>query len=484
MDSSKLAQLLSTFTKTEFKEFGKFLKSPYFNVSDRNLGAFYNAVREFYPAFKLSKEKVYQRIYPGKPYNEKTMKNILSDSLKSAEEFLTYKTFETRKELKSNLKAEALLAKSMEKEFLKAVERTEELLDSEKLGSEEYFINYRKLHQLKMTHSKSFYKAKSETEHILQSVEYLLALLLKDLSNILVNKQLSVYLNTESVNNPIINLLIDNFRMESFMEKLEEMEHKFYPFIAFRYYLYKDLCETENFEYFYKLKKIVYEHIESFSRETQFEATWAIINSCAMTSRRSITEMRRESLDMLVFQLEKGLHIPPGNNYYLIPAFNQFLSEALYFKEYSMVEKVLDKHCDELEPGIREDMKNWGYGSLYFDKKEYVKALSFVSKINFREANFKVQAKFLLFKIFYEMDLPEQALSIVNTSLHALKLDDLSTEVRKRYETSFKNAGRLIKIRNKFSFEDAEMLKTKIKGHTFIGKAWIIKMLDELIKKH
>lgn len=480
MENSKLSILLSKFTKQEFKGFGKFLKSPYFNISERNLGAFYDVVKSFYPDFKISKEGIYGRIYPGKVYNDKTMKNILTDALKSAEEFLTYRFFESRKELKSNIKAEALLAKSMEKEFLKTIEMTEGLLDSDKMGSEDYFINYRKLHQLKMTYSKSFYKAKSETEHILESVEYLAALLLKDLSNILVNEQLSVYLNTAAVKSPLIDLLLDNFRMESFMKKLEQLNHKFYPFVAFRYYLYKDLCETDNFEYFYKLKDIVYRHIESFSRETQFEATWAIINSCAMTSRRSITEMRRESLNMLVFQLKKGLHIPPGNNYYLIAAFNQFLSEALYFKEYELVEKVLSEHCDELEPGIREDMKNWGYGSLYFDKKDYVKALSFTSKINFKEPNFKVQAKFLLFKIFYEMDLPEQAVSIVNTSLHTLQLEELSTEVRKRYEMSFKNARKLINIKNKYSREDAELLRTKIKSQTFIGKAWINKMLEDL----
>jgi hypothetical protein len=480
MEESKLAKILSTFTPGEFKDFGKFLRSPYHNQTERNLEGFFEIIRKSYPDFNISKENIYRKLYAGKPYNEKTIKNIFTDTYKMAEDFLTINKFYSKKEFEANLRAEALLEKNLENEYLKAASRTEEILNTDKMGGEDYFINYRRYHQHKMTYSKSFYKDKSETGHILQSIEYLAALLLKDLSNLLVNKQLSVYLNTGAEDSQMLNMLLENFDIDKFMLQLEEINHKFYPYIAFRYYLYKDLCEQENFEYFYKLKEIVYKYMDEFSRETQFEASWAIINSCAMTSRRANTEMRRESLNMLKLQLEKGLHIAPGNSYYSTPAFNQLLAEALYFKEFDFVKSVIEKHSGELEPGIREEMKHWGYASLYFDKHDYELALSYASKINFREPNFKVQVKFLLFKIFYEMDLTEQALSIINTSMHALKLEDLSKEVRNRYITSFKNSVKLVKIKNNYSIEDAELFKRKINPQTFIGKKWILNKIDEL----
>lgn len=478
MVQSKLSYILRSLTKNEFKEFGKFLRSPYFNNSERDLDSFYRAIKPSYPQFNITREEIYNKLYPGRKYNEKTIKNYFTDIYKMAVEFLTYNNIRQKKDFVSSFRAEALLKKNLQKEFLNTSGSTLEILTEEKIGSEDYFINLRRYYQQKMIFSKSTYKDKNESEHILNSIECLAVLLLKDLSNVLVNKQLSVYLNTNENNSKLLDALIGCMDLDKFMDKFGALNSGFYPYVAFRYYLYKDLCETDNFTWFYKMKDIIYSNISNFSRETQFEATWAVINSCAMTSRRTIPEMRKESFQMLKLQLQLGLHIAPGSSYYSIPAFNQFLTEALYFKEYGMVEKIIKDHSCELEPGIRDDMKNWAYASLYFDKGEYALSLSYASKINFKEPNFRVQSKFLLFRIFFELDLHEQAESILNTSLHALKLEDLSTEVKSRYELSFKNSAKLLKLKSNFSTEDAEFFKRKITAEIFVGKKWMLEKLS------
>ncbi len=473
MRSSKLAGILSAFSKTEFIEFGRFIRSPYHNRSERDLESFYNAVKPHFPEFNLTKEELYSSIYPGKQYNEKTIKNLFTDTFKLAKDFLAYNNFRENRSTFSNYLAEALLSKNMESEYNKSAERSLELLNEMRPGSEDYFLNLRRYHQHMMIHSKSVYKNKNESFHIQSSIEALLVLLLKDLSNVLVNKELSVYLNIHDQQSRLLELFFENFEIDNFMLGFKEMKDGYYPFVAFRYYLYKDLGAGDDLTWFYRLKDVVLENFDKFSAETQFEATWAVINSCAMTSRRSIPEMRRESFEMLKLQLSKELHIAPGSSHYLTPAFNQLLTEALYFREFDYIENVISVHSEELEPGIRDDMRNWGYASLYFEKGEYEKALSHASKINFKESNFKVQSKFLLFKLFYEMELTEQAISILNTSLHALKLEDLSPEVKARYEKSFRNGISLTRLQSNPSIEEKEMLARKIEKENFIGKKWM-----------
>ncbi|MBL8015646.1 MAG: hypothetical protein JNK43_00125, partial [Ignavibacteria bacterium] len=462
MRSSKLAGILSAFSKTEFIEFGKFLRSPYHNRTERDLESFYKAIKPYYPEFNIARETLYSRLYPGKKYNEKTLKNLFTDTFKLAKEFLAYNGFRESKRAFNNFLAEALLSKKLESEYNKSAERSLDLLNEMRPGSEDYFLNLRRYHQHMMIHSKSVYKNKNESIHIQSSIEALLVLLLKDLSNVLVNKELSVYLNVQQQQSRLLELFFENFEIDNFMMRFKELNDGFYPFVAFRYYLYKDLGAGSDLTWFYRLKDTVLENFDKFSAETQFEATWAVINSCAMTSRRAIPAMRRESFEMLKLQLSKGLHIAPGSSYYLTPAFNQMLTEALYFREFDYIENVIKVHSAELEPGIREDMQNWGYASLYYEKGEYEKSLSHASKINFRESNFKVQSKFLLFKLFYEMKLTEQALSILNTSLHALKLEDLSAEVKARYEKSFRFAISLIRLRDEPSPEEKEMFGRRI----------------------
>ena len=194
--------------------------------------------------------------------------------------------------------------------------------------------------------------------------------------------------------------------------------------------------------------------------------------------------MRKESFEMLKFQIKKGLHIAPGSSYYSTPAFNQFLAEALYFKEFKLIEEIIEKHSNELEPGIRNDMRNWGLASLFFERREYEKALSFAHKINFKEPNFRIQSKFLLFRIFFELNLTEQAISVINIFLHTLKLEDISSEVKARYELTFKNSLRFLKVFNNEIEEEKEFFVNKIQKQNFIGKKWMMEKINSLKSKN
>lgn len=479
----KLAGILKTFSITEFKEFGKFINSPYLNRTNRDVAGLYREIKKYFPDLNVNADTLYKGIYSGRQYNEKTLKNLFTDMKKLALDFLAYNNFRTKNGLISNLKAEAMLQKNLSKEYVLESENTLLLIKNDKIGSEDFFVNMRKYYQNKMTFTKTFYKDKSENVFINNSIECLAVLFLKDISNILVNKQLSVYLNKSTNESVMLNYFIEHFDLESFMEKFSYTKNEYYPYIAFRYFLYKDLCSENDLQWFYRMKDIVYANIDKFSRETQFEATWSIINSCAMTNRRSVPALRKESFDMLLFQLKKGLHIAPGSSYYSTPAFNQLLAEALYFKEFNLIEDIIYKHSMELEPGIRDEMHNWGLASLFFEKREYEKALSYAYKINFKEPNFKIQSKFLLFRIFFELNLYEQAYSVINTFLHTLKLEDLSSEVKARYELTFKNSLKFLKIYSKKNDDEIELFRRKINLQNFIGKKWMLEKLN-LVKSY
>ena len=61
-------EILRALDKNEFKRFGDFIKSPYFN-SVEILGKIYDETAKVYPDFenpRLSYEKISKKIYPGK----------------------------------------------------------------------------------------------------------------------------------------------------------------------------------------------------------------------------------------------------------------------------------------------------------------------------------------------------------------------------------------------------------------------------------
>ena len=86
MIASKAIDLLRTFSEAEFKEFGNFTASPYFNREIVQV-KFYELLKKYYPDFTaktFTKEQVYSKLYPGKTFSDGVMRNILSKTLELA----------------------------------------------------------------------------------------------------------------------------------------------------------------------------------------------------------------------------------------------------------------------------------------------------------------------------------------------------------------------------------------------------------------
>ena len=64
MTNSKLIQLIRTFSKDEFKTFGKFVRSPFF-YKDKAVIKLYDSLKSFYPEFDndgLTKQQIAKKI--------------------------------------------------------------------------------------------------------------------------------------------------------------------------------------------------------------------------------------------------------------------------------------------------------------------------------------------------------------------------------------------------------------------------------------
>ncbi len=92
MERSSLLELLKTFSANDYKEFVAFVNSPYFN-REKILERFARILFESHPHFTKSNEDLFSELYPGKKYNDNFMRNIRSDLLRLAEQFLSVKEF-------------------------------------------------------------------------------------------------------------------------------------------------------------------------------------------------------------------------------------------------------------------------------------------------------------------------------------------------------------------------------------------------------
>lgn len=84
MHKSNFIELLKIFTPKEFKEFGEFLNSPFFNKND-NVIKLYNYIKKYFPDLEnvnLKKIKVYDVITGEDNYSDGFMRSVIFSSIK------------------------------------------------------------------------------------------------------------------------------------------------------------------------------------------------------------------------------------------------------------------------------------------------------------------------------------------------------------------------------------------------------------------
>jgi len=90
MIKSTAVEIMRSFSKEDISRFGELAASPYFNKKSAVL-KLYNLLKKNWPAYdekKITKEALWEKLYPGKQYNYGVMKNLIHDITKLAEEYL------------------------------------------------------------------------------------------------------------------------------------------------------------------------------------------------------------------------------------------------------------------------------------------------------------------------------------------------------------------------------------------------------------
>ena len=90
MQNSSLTRVLKNFSKDEFKSFGKFVHSPYFNTSEATILLF-EEMKKFYPLFAkkdFTRENLFHAVYGDKDYRDELLRKLISNLIKLSEEFI------------------------------------------------------------------------------------------------------------------------------------------------------------------------------------------------------------------------------------------------------------------------------------------------------------------------------------------------------------------------------------------------------------
>jgi len=93
MEKSRLISLFTTLIKSELKDLGKFVRSPYFNQQE-NLVGFFDYLVECKQQLEIipTKQQVFQKLFPHQKFSDVKIRLLMSDLHKLIERYLICKS--------------------------------------------------------------------------------------------------------------------------------------------------------------------------------------------------------------------------------------------------------------------------------------------------------------------------------------------------------------------------------------------------------
>ncbi len=483
MISSKAIELVKTFNEEEFREFGLFVRSPYFNKEKIQV-KFYDTIQKYYPGFSgrnFEKEKIFSRLYPGKKYNDGVMRNILSTTLSLAEDFLSvHRLQKDGIQYRYNIAAE-LNARRQNKLYEKEASSIDSILENEKIKDAEYF--YKKFllaNEKRRFHTRQ--KSSLVTDvNVLKEVSENLAL--SFMINMLrihtyianTNRYMFHYEQNKGLMDGIENHLINNF------DRYKNITILVY---YFNFYM---LSKTEEEKYFFELRNLFREKYNELSDIDKKNTYTILANYCYTRINKGDLNFLNEQFNIYKQNIDTGYY--RGERGFMSHIFFiNVVVTGLEAGEVKWVGNFIENYNSELDSVNRDNTVIFCRAFYSYWNKDYSRAMEFAAMVKTDDPSYKHQLKSLYLKIYFDLNEIEPFYSHVDNYKHFIAGDkNVGEQTRVTINNYINSAKRIfdLKLANNDDETALEMLRNEIiASKAMINKPWLLRKIEETKNAH
>lgn len=484
MNQIKAFNILSSLTKDEFIDFGRFIVSPYFNRS-KDVIKLFNYIKPYYPVFEDSKinyEKIYKKIYPLKKFNEGTVRNLLSDLGNLTERFLSFSVYEDCFFYKYNLLIE-MNDRKLDKYFIKTYTKyhneVEGALDT--TGQKDLYL-------FLMETEKNINTVRTNREDKIEDVDSGKESLLIYLLKIYFGSESSFTTGKDNYNRPVNenNIIQDFFRRTDVKGLIETLKKNNAPGIKkleLYYFVYLAHRNSNN-DYYENILKA----LEMLSELEYDMVTGEKFNFYTELSNIANRFMKAGDYHVkeLLFKIkkecvEKGITSEQISGRLWAMDFIIIIDSALAVNELDWAENFLETKIKAVEKNQREDLYNFYKARVLFERNNFPESNEYLGKVNQESVFFKLDIKVQRMKSFYELNFLEAAYSQAEAFKQFLARNNTVSEKRRKSFSNFLKYYLQILKKKTGGNSDISLLKKEISNCTAIrNRDWLLKKAGEL----
>ncbi len=389
LSPSKMARILAILTPEEFKSLGLWLQSPWANTN-KKLVELYNILQKQYPDFDtkaMDKAQLFKKLYPGKAFDDKWMRNQMAAMCKQVEQFLVHQRLESDDTLSARLLGREYLERHEGEWHEKEMGELINKLEAKKAKETEDFLLLGQLHGELYERPQSI-KLKSSQASLLAADRYLDCFYgLHKWRCITELKERQLILLEGAP--PTWNIL----HLE------QQTQHLDIPVLD----IYKErigLSRSLSMEGYIHLKTEVFTKFEYLSEKDKKLLLYYLINSAISLWLKGFVQIMGELLELYKTGIKEGLLINFGR--LSETTFSNIVSMGNSLKQFDFTMKFVNEYSSKLPPGLQDDGKTWAMAHTFYKQNDFEETISLLSSHGFTNPHFSLLGKSLLVEAYFE----------------------------------------------------------------------------------
>ncbi len=403
MLGSQLLELVKSLDKRDMRELRKVVRSPYFNQRD-DVSQLFDCIDKTLNSRlpDLSKEKIFEKIYPNQKYDDVLIRQLMSYLYKVIQKYLI-----TEGVLQNEMESQLYLTHALrQRNADRIVEK--QLNDSLEIIEKQGFKNA-KYHYLK-------YKLHTENYDYLNSKKRNIGDSLQEQS-----EELDFFYISESLRQACIisaqqtisKQVYNQLFIDVVVERVMQMNNIPISVSAY-FYALNTLNKPEKEEYFHQLKEIIVNNSFAFPENELRDLYIVATNYCIRRLNQGEKIFGKEALELYLSRLENNVLLENG----VLPiyTYKNILTAALKSEEYEWAERFLYDFKQYLPEKERENIFQYNLALFYFRTGKYSEAMTLLQKVNLNDVLYNLDARRLLARIYYDLDEINALQSLIESS--------------------------------------------------------------------
>ena len=404
---------------------------------------------------------------------EKQFNNLMSDLYKLMKKFLAWKQFEKNNEQKDLLIIENLLEKDIVHSAGKMIRKK---ANQKKTTNAEMGFKFNQLaDQFHFQQTR-----KNDNSFLLNSQQHLDIFYL--------SAQLKIWCELLNRSN-ILSLSYDQEKLNRFITFLEEAKSDYPDQYSILIY-YPILCwliKPENDDWYFGYREKLFNHIKEFPEQEAKEIIAYVQNYCVKRINQGRNEFLNEWLEISKFMLplnllNEGPHLSQWT-------YKNIVTAALRLHEYDWAEQFIHAYYLKLPAVHRDNAYQYNLAVFYYESGDFTRAMQLLNKVHFSDANYYLDAKSILIKIFFEQNEYDALISLTESmKIYLLREKQLSKNQHLQYKYLFRYTVRLYKLRlNKGLFgrdqyiRQMEEIRHQILENSLVAnKQWLLSKIENV----